>query len=65
MLYIDSVREALSRAENERDLLEIRQELAEQGYLRQQKTKGKQKIHPCSADEIYNKRRFYRTGRTE
>ena len=43
LAYIDSVSEALSRAENERDLLEIRQELAEQGYLRQQKTKGKQK----------------------
>ena len=43
LAYIDSVSEALGRAENERDLSEIRQELAEQGYLRQQKTKGKQK----------------------
>ena len=43
LAYIDSVSEALGRAENERDLSEIRQELAEQGYLHQHKTKGKQK----------------------
>ena len=66
LAYIDSVSEALSRAENERDLLEIRQELAEQGIFAPAKDKRKtKKYSPCSADEIYNKRRFYRTGRTE
>lgn len=39
--YIDTVFDALSRAETERELGEIRQELSEQGYLRA--AKGKQK----------------------
>ena len=43
MLTLTGSVKTLGRAENERDLSEIRQELAEQGYLRQQKTKGKQK----------------------
>ncbi len=37
--YVDTVFEELSRAENERDLWEIRQELTEQGYVRPSKTK--------------------------
>ena len=39
--YLETVFDALSRAANERDLAEIRQELTEQGYLK--KPKGKQK----------------------
>lgn len=39
--YIDTVFDALSRAATERELNEIRQELAEQGYLK--RGKGKQK----------------------
>lgn len=39
--YIDTVFDALSRAESERELSEIRQELFEQGYLRA--PRGKQK----------------------
>lgn len=34
LLYLDSVLEALARAETERDLAEIRTELGEQGYIR-------------------------------
>ncbi|WP_283607222.1 Rqc2 family fibronectin-binding protein [Faecalispora anaeroviscerum] len=34
LLYLDTVLEELSRAETERDLLEVRQELQEQGYLK-------------------------------
>ena len=41
LAYLDTVLDALSRAETERDLAEIRQELQEQGYLKSQK--GKQK----------------------
>ena len=42
--YIDTVFDALSRAETERELAEIRQELSEQGFLRT--PKGKQKQPP-------------------
>lgn len=41
LLYVDSVLDTVVRAENERDLAQIREELTEQGYLRQQKTKHK------------------------
>lgn len=41
--YLDTVFEELSRAETERDLTEIRQELTEQGYIRAARTKGKNK----------------------
>lgn len=41
LVYLDSVFEELSRAELERDLTEIRQELMEQGYLKMQKSKQK------------------------
>lgn len=34
LLYLDTVLEELSRAETERDLIEVRQELQEQGYLK-------------------------------
>ncbi len=34
LLYLDTVLEELSRAETERDLIEIRQELQEQGYIK-------------------------------
>lgn len=46
--YLDSVLEALSRAETEQDLTEIRGELAEQGYVRILRSK-KQK--PASVSE--------------
>ncbi len=39
--YLDSVLDVLSRAETENDLEQLRQELAEQGYLRMQNRKGK------------------------
>ena len=41
--YLDTVQDALSRAATERDLSEIRSELQEQGYIRQQRQKKKQK----------------------
>lgn len=41
LLYIDSVFDALTRATLENELLELRAELAEQGYIRSSKTKGK------------------------
>ena len=41
--YVDSVQEALSRTTTEQELSEIRQELLEQGYIRQQKQKKNQK----------------------
>ena len=41
--YVDSVQEALSRTTTEQELSEIRQELLEQGYVRQQKQKKNQK----------------------
>ena len=39
--YLNSVLEAIALAEGERDLLEIRQELTDTGYLRRQKTAAK------------------------
>lgn len=39
--YIDSVFDAVYRTQGESELLEIRQELAEQGYIRSTKQKGK------------------------
>ncbi|MCC8111544.1 MAG: NFACT family protein [Ruminococcus sp.] len=41
LAYLDSVLDALSRAETENDLDQLRLELAEQGYLRLQRKKGK------------------------
>lgn len=41
LMYLDSVLDALSRAENENDLEQLRAELAEQGYLRLLRRKGK------------------------
>lgn len=41
LVYIDSVFDAASRTEGESELLEIRAELASQGYLRQNKKGGK------------------------
>ncbi|MCH5297013.1 MAG: NFACT family protein [Ruminococcus sp.] len=41
LLYVESVLDTVMRAENERDLIQIREELTEQGYLHRQK--GKQK----------------------
>lgn len=43
LTYIDSVFESLALAENERDLNEIRAELAEQGYVRRKAGKKNQK----------------------
>lgn len=66
LAYIDSVSEALGRAENERDLSEIRQELARAGIFASAQDKGKtKKYSACRRDEIYHKRRFYRTGGTQ
>ena len=39
--YLNSVLDVISRAESERDLADIRRELTETGYLRKQKTNGK------------------------
>ena len=39
--YIDSVFDALTRAETESDVIELRAELAEQGYIRSSRIKGK------------------------
>ncbi len=41
LAYLDSVLDALSRAESENDLEQLRAELAEQGYLRLLRRKGK------------------------
>ena len=49
LTYIDSVFESLALAENERDLNEIRAELAEQGYVRRKTGKKNQKQPALSA----------------
>lgn len=49
LTYIDSVFESLALAENERDLNEIRAELAEQGYVRRRAGKKNQKQPSLSA----------------
>ena len=49
LTYIDSVFESLALAENERDLNEIRAELAEQGYVRRKAGKKNQKQPALSA----------------
>lgn len=46
--YLDSVLDALARAESEQDLVEIRAELAEQGYLRTQRGKKNRKESPSA-----------------
>lgn len=46
--YLESVLETVQRAEGERDLAEIRQELEESGYLRAKKSGKKQKKTPVS-----------------
>lgn len=43
LAYLDSVLEALTLAEGERDLQEIRQELTDSGYLKKRGGKGKEK----------------------
>lgn len=40
--YIGSVLDSVNRAENENDLIQIREELTEQGYLKSQKSKRRQ-----------------------
>lgn len=40
-LYLDSVFDALSRANTEGEIAQLREELAEQGYVRRQRSKGK------------------------
>jgi predicted ribosome quality control (RQC) complex YloA/Tae2 family protein len=42
--YLKSVLDELARAENDRDLAEIRRELTQTGYLRRQKNSGKEKV---------------------
>ena len=41
--YLDSVIEELDKAENERDISDIRRELTETGYIKKQQTKKKEK----------------------
>ena len=41
LIYLDSVFDAVSRTQGESELLEIREELAEQGYIRATKSKNK------------------------
>lgn len=41
LLYVDSVFDAVSRTVGESELLEIRQELSEQGYIKNYKNKNK------------------------
>lgn len=41
LLYIDSVLDALTRAETENEVIQLRLELAEQGYIKANKLKGK------------------------
>lgn len=43
LVYIESVLDLLSRSDSERELSEIRRELAEQGYIRSRRNKNKQK----------------------
>lgn len=43
--YLDSVLDALSRAETEQDLSEIRQELADQGYIRIPRSKKQKPVN--------------------
>ena len=45
--YLESVLEALSRAESERDIQQIRAELADGGYLREQTQKKRMKLPPA------------------
>lgn len=44
--YLNSVLDMISRAESERDLADIRRELTDTGYLRKQKTNGKDRSKP-------------------
>ena len=46
--YLNSVLDEIARAETERDLGEIRQELRETGFLRQEKSKKKQRTVPSA-----------------
>lgn len=43
--YIDSVLDTVSRAESERELAQIREELTEQGYLRKQRASKDRRRH--------------------
>lgn len=45
--YVQSVLEALSRAESERDVQQIRQELSDGGYLREKTAKKRMKLPPA------------------
>ncbi|MBQ3011386.1 MAG: NFACT family protein [Oscillospiraceae bacterium] len=44
--YLNSVLDIISRAESERDLADIRRELTDTGYLRKQKSSGKDRSKP-------------------
>ena len=52
LAYFESVLDAMSRAESEKDLTEIRQELTEGGYLRQQGGKKGMKSQPSRPMEF-------------
>ena len=55
LLYLESVLEEIDRAEGERDLAEIREELSINGYLSRHAEKGgkKQKAPPCASPHHY------------
>lgn len=46
LIYLESVADEISRAESERELSQIRQELVEQGYIKAQKGKQKPPAQP-------------------
>ena len=52
LAYIDSVIEALSRAENTRDILDIRRELVSEGYIRDAKGTVKKGAKPAASEPI-------------
>ena len=56
--YLQSVLEELSRAETDRDLTEIRAELAEQGYVRDQERKKQMKQQPSKPMEFVSSSGF-------
>ncbi len=62
--YLSSILDTLSRAESDRDLAEIRQELVSGGYLREQDKKKKMKVPPSQPMEFRSTEGFLiRVGR--
>lgn len=64
LTYLESILEELSRAENERDLNEIRNELTSGGYIKSTGTKKRMKVSPSSPMEFCSSEGFrIRVGR--